>query len=101
MIFDALDECMDQEDLTSFLEDMQSWNIDGLKILCFSRRLRDIEETMERLSATQIPIQGAKHRLDIQTLIQNQLTKERRLKKWPQSTRDEIESTLLNRAGGM
>ncbi|KAL4862407.1 cytochrome P450 [Aspergillus spectabilis] len=101
VIIDALDECMEQEDLSTFLEEMCSWNIAGIKMLCLSRRLRDIEDTMKRLSAAQISIQGARLRSDIQMLIQNQLSKERRLKKWPQSVRDEIEHVLLERAEGI
>ena len=101
MILDALDECSDLEDLLEFFEIVPQWDNPRLHILVTSRRVKDIEESIESLTTKQISIEGALVNQDVHKFIQERLRKDPKLKKWPEKTRMEIEEALMSRADGM
>ena len=101
LILDALDECSDLEDLLEFFELASQWDNPRLHILVTSRRVRDIEESIESLITKRVSIEGALVSADIHRLIQDRLQKDPKLKKWPEKTRTEIEDALMTRADGM
>jgi hypothetical protein len=101
VIIDALDECDDRVDLLEHLEYVSNWQLDQLHILATSRRERDIEDSFEPLSITQLPIRTDNVNPDIQTYIKERVKKDARLKRWPALVKLEIEDTLMAKADGM
>lgn len=59
IILDALDECVDREDLSKFICDLADPKVRGLRVLATSRRERDIEEQLELIANHNINIQSA------------------------------------------
>jgi hypothetical protein len=105
IILDALDECSDRQELLDNVEEIQGWGLSQLHMLLTSRRLTDIEETLNLLTDSQnrICIQSALVDADILTYIHNRLQNDRLLKRWrykPQ-VQEEIKTTLMKKADGM
>lgn len=101
VIIDALDECDNRADLLEHLEYVFNWQLDQLHILATSRRERDIEDSFEPLSITQLPIRTDNVNPDIRTYIRERVKKDARLKRWPALVKVEIEDTLMAKADGM
>lgn len=101
VLLDALDECADREPLLDLLEKILQQRIPGLHILMTSRYERDIQEYLDLTVDQKIDIQHAVIEEDITTYIHNRLENDRRLKKWPPSTRNEIAQKLMTNADGM
>jgi hypothetical protein len=101
IIIDALDECMEREDLLIMIETIVDWKLDKLHILATSRRERDIEDALGTLVTTQICIQDAVVNADIQTHIRERLANDSKLKRWPTKVQIEIETALMDGAHGM
>jgi hypothetical protein len=83
IILDALDECSDRQELLDNVEEIQGWGLSQLHMLLTSRRLTDIEETLNLLTDSQnrICIQSALVDADILTYIHNRLQNDRLLKR--------------------
>jgi hypothetical protein len=101
IIVDALDECTEIEEFVDILTEMTSWNPIVVKVLITGRRERDIELALQPLSPRSICMQLAKVNADIRTYIAYRITKEPRLKRWPDYARKEIEAFLIDGANGM
>lgn len=81
MLFDALDEYTDREDLLELIEALIDWNIDSLHILTTSRKENDIAMSLEPLVTCQLCIQSAAVDADIRVHILERLSSDPKLKK--------------------
>ena len=101
LVFDALDECTNRDELHELITEISSWNLKSLHILTTSRKEKDIEDCLESLVTCQICIQSAQVDADIKTLVLDRLSLDRRLNRWPTETKLEIEVALVAGANGM
>jgi archaellum biogenesis ATPase FlaH len=102
LIIDALDECTKREELLSALSSIAAWKL-GMHILVTSRREADIGETITQMGTSGVSIQSTLVNNDIRAYVRERLNSDPKLKRWKknQSIRDEIETTLIEKAGGM
>ena len=105
IFLDALDECKERPELLADIEEMSSWQDTNLRILATSRRERDIEDPMLRLTkdSNRICIQSALVNADIRAYVHGQFRTNRRLQRWQKepNVQLEIENTLMGKANGM
>ena len=105
IVFDALDECLEREDLFKRMEEIMQWKPRHLHMLLTSRRLTDIEESLDSLTNPQdrICIQSALVDADILVYIGERLQNDQKLKRWRRSpqVQSEIKTTLMKKADGM
>lgn len=104
-IIDALDECSGIREILSVLTSCQNWNASQLHTLLTSRRLRAIEDTMERLieSRSRIDLHSDLVNQDISTYVYDRLLSDPGLQRWRNSAnvQEEIRSVLTGKADGM
>ena len=105
IIFDALDECKEREEILADIEELRSWEDTNLRILATSRREKEIENSILRLTkdANRICIQSALVNADIRAYVHGQFRTNRRLQRWQTepNVQLEIEETLMRKANGM
>ena len=105
IVVDALDECNERPELLADIEEMNGWEDANLRILVTSRREKEIEDSILRLTedANRICIQSAFVNADIRAYVHGQLRTNRRLQKWQKqpNVQSEIENTLMEKANGM
>ena len=105
IILDAVDECKERPELLADIEELSSWEDTNLRILATSRREKEIENSMLRLTrdANRICIQSALVNADIRAYVHGQLRTNRRLQRWQKepNVQLEIENTLMEKANGM
>lgn len=105
IVLDALDECSDREVLMESIEQVQDWKLPQLHMLITSRRLIDIEESLDPLITPhcKICIQSALVNADILTYVHERLQTDRHLKRWGNKPKvqEEIKATLMQKADGM
>ena len=59
ILLDALDECINREDVLQFVEALMGWGIHDLHVLATSRKKNDIDTFLEPLVPCQLDIQSA------------------------------------------
>jgi hypothetical protein len=106
LIIDALDECSELMELLDVLAQFKSWNISHLHILVSSRPERVIEEEMGYImedNDNKMRIQSQLIHEDIRIYIRGRLDTDSSLRRWQRraDVRNEIETTLMERADGM
>ena len=105
IIFDALDECLERQDLLEDIEDINRWADANLHILSTSRREKDIEEQVELLAHNggKISIDSMRVNDDIRAYVHERLRADPKLKRWHKEPKvqQEIENTLMDKADGM
>lgn len=105
IILDALDECIDRDELMSTIEIFSGWKLESLHFLVTSRKERDIQETLENLvdKSNILPLQSLVIEKDIQQYVRHRLSVDNKLKKWRRDPEisNEIEVALINGAHGM
>lgn len=103
LIFDALDECIEREELLDTITKIHSWGLPNVHVLATSRRELDIEEGLSPLSTCIKDIQSAKIDSDIRLYVNNRLHSDNKLKRWSKHRDliEEIETTLVGGADGM
>lgn len=105
IVLDALDECGDRKHVMSIIRSLSESRIEGLHLLCTSRRDGDLETNFSRfLEKSQIqPIQRETVDLDIKSYIHERLSNEVGLQKWrkDEAIRGNIETVLMQGAQGM
>lgn len=105
IVFDALDECINREELLAFIRDVSDIKLRKIHLLFTSRRERDIEDVLHGLTGEEdrICIQSALVDGDIRTYVQGRLRTDPKLKRWQKAmdVQQEIERTLLSKADGM
>jgi hypothetical protein len=101
IIIDALDECIESNKVLPFLEKVLERKNDSLHLLLTSRSERDIEEVIGPLVTSQVVVGSSFIEDDIRSYIRGTLRHDRKLRRWSQNVRDEIEIVLANGAQGM
>ena len=105
IVLDALDECKERPEILADIEELSSWEDTNLRILATSRREKEIEDSLLRLTqdANRICIQSALVNADIRAYVHDQLRTNRRLQRWQKepNVQLEIENTLMEKANGM
>lgn len=104
IVLDALDECAQRTELMETLQTIAEWRLQSLHLLVTSRRVRDIESTLEEFvdDQSRICLQGALVDKDIHRYVQGRLATDKTLQKWRKDdVRQEIETVLRDGANGM
>lgn len=101
LVIDALDECEDRDSLLEGLENLRSWGQKNLHVFATSRLETDIEDTMITVATANIPLEESVVDGDILSYIRDELRHDKRLSKWSDDIRVEIETVLLEGANGM
>jgi hypothetical protein len=101
IIFDALDECEDQDELVSLIEEITDWKLGNLHILVTSRREQYLEECLESKVSCKIDLHSDLVDADIRTYLRESIPTDPKLKKWPPNVQMEIEASLVQNAHGM
>ncbi|KIM71323.1 hypothetical protein PILCRDRAFT_45647, partial [Piloderma croceum F 1598] len=101
MIVDALDECLDQDQLLAMIQEITSWKFGPLHLLATSCQERDIEDCVGPLASAQINLHSAQVDADIQTHLHERLRNDPKLKQWPSKVHGQIEAALMEGAHGM
>lgn len=104
IVLDALDECVERENLLTTLETIAQWQKPQLRFMVTSRKEWEIEQSLELFvkEANRICIQGAGVEDDIKACVLDRLRMDRRLKRWQKpELEQEIQRALISRAGGM
>lgn len=100
IVLDALDECKDRVELIGIIERMASWQSDKLHLLVTSREVRNIRNSLERLTEAQniICLQSRLVDSDIQIYVRKRLLKDVSLRKWQKDSavQQEIETALMS-----
>lgn len=101
LIFDALDESSDCEEVLQFIHTTQDWDLSRLHILVTSRQLTGIEESLATLTTDRTCLQDAEMNEDIILYVADKLRNDKKLSKWPPEIRSQIQYKLLEEEGGM
>lgn len=101
IILDALNEYTDSGDLLTFVRDLADSKLKELRIMATSCRKKDIEEQLKPIADHNINIQSAVVNEYIRIYVQDRLTTDSKLKKWPASVQDEIATVMIEKADGM
>ena len=101
IVFDALDESSDHEELLSFVRMMHEWGLSRLHILVTSRELANIEEVLTNLATSKICLQDSQMNEDILLYISDKLENDKTLAKWPSEIRHQIRMKLIQEGDGM
>lgn len=105
IVLDALDECSDIVDLLAVIQKFVGWSIPGLHLLCTSRWLTTVKETVQNLTTSDrmIQIQSKMVDTDISNCISQQLQTDPKLKRWRKrpDIQEEIRAALTEKVDGM
>jgi hypothetical protein len=101
LILDALDECTNRECLLSLLRDISTCSGTNINILATSREEKDIKDALTTLATTSLSIQGPGVDADIEMYIDERLLSDVKLARWKGDDRNEIRSTIAQKAQGM
>lgn len=101
IIFDALDESSDCEEVLGFIRTTQEWELSRLHLLVTSRQLPLIEEAFEGLISDRTCLQDSKMNKDITVYIADKLANDKTLTKWPPEIRRQIKEVLMAEEDGM
>lgn len=101
IILDALDECTDREDFMTVVRELVDLQQEGLRIMITSRREKDIEEQLGSIANYNINTQSAIVDEDIRVYVRDRLTRDSKLKKWPEKVQEDIIAVLMEKSDGM
>ena len=108
IIVDALDECPHdevhglREEALDLIVEFETWSASKIHLLITSRRELDIEQRLAPLlGIPPIPLEGSQIDSDIELHINEQLSTDQKLKRWPPHIKLQIEETLTVQADGM
>lgn len=101
IIIDALDECNERHALLAFLKTLVNECGNHLHLLMTSRQEHDITEELSQFVVFPIGLQSQLVDRDINLYVQEILSKDLRMKKWPDQIKEEILTNLISKADGM
>ncbi len=101
IVVDALDECIERATLLDTLEKVSQFKQANIFMLLTSRRERDIESQLRGLDLHDISFQETQTNEDIVKYLDAVLQQDKKLSRWTSEIRQEIETSLMNRAHGM
>ena len=100
IIIDALDECVEREDLLSLVRQIVDWK-GGVHLLATSRKEKDIDGDVSVCTMHQKDVQNEDVDADIRLHVRKQIQHDPKLAAWPLQIQQEIEQTLGSGANGM
>jgi hypothetical protein len=98
---DALDECTDRKRLLDLLKRIRKQPLRHLHILATSRQEWDLEASLTQMVTKCIDLQNAQVDADIQSYIEDQLSKDWELTQPPVEIKERIKKALMENAKGM
>jgi hypothetical protein len=100
IVLNALDKCSKRTELTDILKTIAAWRLKNLHILITSHKEQDIKSSLETIIDQQniICLQSKLVDRDIQKYIQQRLSNNKKLGKWGEDLRQEIEAALIKGA---
>lgn len=104
IILDALDECDDQEALMATIETIAGWQLESLHSIVTSRKVRDIQSSLESLvdKCNIVPLERKVVDEDIRKYVNHRMSVDMKLRKWQGGEMQaEIEAALMKGAHGM
>ncbi|KIM99130.1 hypothetical protein OIDMADRAFT_201765 [Oidiodendron maius Zn] len=101
LVFDALDESTNCDEVTQLIQTIQSWEISNLHLIVTSRQLPEIEEALSLLVTHKICVHDSKLNKDIALYVADKLQNDKILAKWPPEIRSQIQKKLLTEDGGI
>ena len=101
IVFDALDEYSERDELLRVLELMHGWEIGTLHLLATSRKERDIEVGLDSLVSHHVPMDEILVADDIQMHVIRTLDEDIKLQKYSEEEKELIETRLKGGAHGM
>jgi hypothetical protein len=101
IVVDALDECSEPEELVEFIGEMKSWRTANLRLLVVSRQHFEGTDAMEDLHPVHVSIQDEVANNDILAFVKEILSKDIKLRQWPQGVKKQIETALISKSNGM
>lgn len=103
VVIDALDECqefIELDDMVQVLTDLLDRKMMQTNILASSRQLEQLRRSFQELGALQVSMEDDAAHVDMETALHSQLSCSAPFRRWPQTLRNNVESTLLTKAGG-
>lgn len=100
-IIDGLDECSTQGRILETLEEIARWQIPHHHLLVASRHDFEIQKTFTRIQSRQCQMGVIDVTEDIARYVQECVTEDPRLNRWPHHVQDEISSSIASKAHGM
>lgn len=101
VIFDALDECPQREELLALLETMHDWGLSTLHLLATSRPEQDIEQNLGRIISHEIVMYESLVDGDIRIHVSKTLDDDNKFQMYSKEEKHMIESALIKGAHGM
>ena len=100
ILIDALDECVDRDDLLRLIHFITGWG-KGVQILVTSRKERDIDLVLNVCATYQLNLQNEDVDADVGLYVRKQVRDDTRLSAWPEHVQQDIEHSLSSGANGM
>jgi hypothetical protein len=104
IVIDALDESQevstDLDDLLVRISSLAEQTTSRTNVLISSRPLEQLRRSGQRSTALQITMKGDEILADMSKLLQSRLKSAAPFRRWPQTLRSSVETTLLSKAGG-
>ena len=101
LVFDALDESADRDEVLNGLNEIVDWKLSNLHILVTSREEIDIETALTNIVDQQIRLEGKSVDEDIRTYIHQSISKDPKFRKWSREIQNEIAQSLSIQCQGM
>jgi hypothetical protein len=101
LVFDALDESSDCDEVLKFIHQIQEWELSRLHLTVTSRQLPEIEESLADLVTDKICLHESELNEDIFLYVTDKLENDKIFAKWPSDIRLQIQMKLLSEEDGM
>ena len=101
LVFDALDESTNCEEVLELIHKIQSWELSYLHLTVTSRQLPEIEESLADLVTDRICLHDSKLNKDVILYVADKLENDKILAKLSSETKGQIRSKLLAEQAGM
>ena len=101
LVFDALDESTNCEEVLELIHIIQSWELSYLHLTVTSRQLPEIEESLADLVTDKICLHDSELNKDIIIYVADKLENDKILAKWPMEIKLQIQAKLLEEQDGM
>ena len=101
VVFDALDECPERDELMILLRKLHDGKLDTLHLLATSRKERDIEDTLKTLVSHEVPMDESLVDGDIRVHVSKILETAIEFRMCSVEEKDKIKTTLIDGAHGM
>jgi len=103
IVLDALDECTgtDRNEVLGLIETLVGWGLNNVHLLATSQNESEIKRRLELLNCSQLDLEMALIRRDVQTYVRATLAEDEYLRRWKDKEKRIIEETLIKGANGV